>query len=729
MTRDELRRQIFRRPEQWAHGIGFRLSPLDPGGLALVSCPGFAEWITRADGARCVGHLAVDACGRIFWIHRHDGSLWRFDPASRLVEAVVALADGSDRTGSLFGRLVTAPGRLWILDRAGERLIALRTDTLQIIAEEPLSGPIDVASASNRLFVLDRDGVRTFDETGRPLGPPRRDRLVRPVAIAADPRGQFFYVVDAVARGVLRFRADGSFDQEIARFDEITPGFTPRLLAVGPDGNLFVSDRGPVVYEFSIEGGYIGGTGDTGPLTAISGLTFSGAGDLLVSSPPGIARFTRATGVAGQEGVFYSGTLDNGATDAGQWHRLDLVADIEASGVLDVFYATDDKPDSVEAVAKIFADEAPISEKVSALERLFDGRWQGPQELRALGSAERADRAAHAGADLERPASHSVLFAGDTKRYLWLKLVLSGHAPRAAAAVRELRIYYPRLSYLRYLPAVYQQDKPSREFLQRYLALFETVFTGLEGTIERIPELFDPQRTPPGFLDWLAQWLDLGVEEDWPAAVKQRLIQNASRLYGEKGTPAGLSELIGIVVDRTPVIRESFETERPYVLGGSGGPGLATRVFAPALEELPATARTRLGLDSILGTSSIRADSTKRVNPFRAAAGHFSVVLDLSPREFERHARGLHRIIQDFSPAHVDYDIRLSTGASLGSDTVVGMNCRVDDPQPLHLGHSMLGRGICVRPLRYGPELGIDAVVAGSHDGPRSACAHTYGER
>ncbi len=105
------------------------------------------------------------------------------------------------------------------------------------------------------------------------------------------------------------------------------------------------------------------------------------------------------------------------------------------------------------------------------------------------------------------------------------------------------------------------------------------------------------------------------------------------------------------------------------------------------------------------------------------------MVLDLSPREFERHARGLHRIIQDFSPAHVDYDIRLSTGASLGSDTVVGMNCRVDDPQPLHLGHSMLGRGICVRPLRYGPELGIDAVVAGSHDGPRSACAHTYGER
>ena len=132
-----------------------------------------------------------------------------------------------------------------------------------------------------------------------------------------------------------------------------------------------------------------------------------------------------------------------------------------------------------------------------------------------------------------------------------------------------MRVYYPRLSYLRYLPAVYQEDPVSREFLQRFLSIFETVFSGLEATIEKIPEVFDPAHTPKEFLDWLAQWLDLGIEEEWTPEVKSKLISKAASLYQKKGRPDGLIEFIEIVTEKRPLIHESFETQPPLILGES----------------------------------------------------------------------------------------------------------------------------------------------------------------
>ena len=123
-----------------------------------------------------------------------------------------------------------------------------------------------------------------------------------------------------------------------------------------------------------------------------------------------------------------------------------------------------------------------------------------------------------------------------------------------------------------------------------------------------------------------------------------------------------------------------------------------------------------------------RINNTKRVpvNPFTAAAHHFTLSIDLSPREFQRHERSLRRIIRENSPAHVGYDIRLVSGAGLGPDMVLGINCRVQDPQPLQLGQSSLGKSILSR-FRYGPELGIDALVSGAGSGTNEAVC-SYGE-
>ena len=483
MTAAEFRRYVFRTPEQWQHGVGFRLQSLDRGGFQLFSAPSFQSWVTQADEARSVRSLDVDESGRLLWVHRHDGHLYRRDPSSGIVEQLISLAGGPGGAPPDVGRLLRTKGRIWIHDRGHSRVFSVRADTFQILAEIPLPGGIDVALGGERLFTVDATSIRSFaSDSGYPLGAFPLPQGTSAMALAADPDGHWIYVVDACARGFLRFAAGGRFDGEFARFDDVAPTFTPRLVCVDAGGHLFVSD-GTSVHQFAPDGGYIGHAGTLGPVTDISAITCGADGALYAADRSGIARFGRDGGVAVNGGNFYSGTLDSGTDGRNIWHRLDVVADISGGGVIDVYYATSDESKLAERVTTILGEASGGAEKSAALENALGHLWRGPRQLRTL-----TEPTASGSADafVIHP-THSVLFDQDSGRYLWLKIGMSGLSPRATAAVRELRVYYPRLSYLRYLPATYQEDKSSREFLERFLSMFETVFSDLESTIEKLP--------------------------------------------------------------------------------------------------------------------------------------------------------------------------------------------------------------------------------------------------
>lgn len=728
MTVPEFRRQVLRTRAQWDLGSSYGLRSLDEGGFALLPRATFLDWATQSDAARCVGSFAVDHCQRIFWVHRHDGRLYRFDPTSGLAEATIALGEPGRGSVHVFGRVLAAGRRLWVLDRTRSRIIALRPDTFQIVAEIELEGPIDVAFGAHRIFSLDRNGIQAHDEAGRRLEITPTEGLGRPLALGADGTGRT-YVLDSRRRTVLRFTIDGKPDGEVGNLDEVSTAFRPWLLAVGPQGNCYASDGSPVAHEFAPDGPYVGRVGEGSPLTGIQGMTLDSHGRLYVGSPSGIARFASDGGVAEGHGTFYSATLDNGLEGRGGWHRLDLVTDIDGGGAIDVYYASAGEEESLaRAVASILARAVPAAEKAKALEAVLADRWKGPEELRGPSTDDLTANPEPERGRFRRGASHSILFSTDTGRYLWLKLVVSGLAPRATAAVREMRVYYPRLSYLRYLPAVYQEDPASREFLERFLSMFETVFGGLEATIDRIPEAFDPKVTPPEFLEWLAQWLDIGVEEDWPDGVKRQLIVQASALYQRKGTPSGLADFIEIVTGTRPTVREAFEADRPFVLGDTSRLGLDVRLSGRPLADLRRDEITVLGRSSVLGATQLRATARVPTDPFRDAAHRVTLLLALSRQEYRRHQRGLARIIRDYVPAHVDCDVRLVSGIGLGPDLVVGLNARVEDPQPFRLGHSLLGRATCARGAWYGPEVGIDALVTASVRRPASLSPCFEGE-
>ena len=125
-----------------------------------------------------------------------------------------------------------------------------------------------------------------------------------------------------------------------------------------------------------------------------------------------------------------------------------------------------------------------------------------------------------------------------------------------------MSIDQPASSYLRHLPAIFHEDP----FVGRFLRAFETVLSGpgvagqpgLEETIDRLAEHFDPQTTPEEFLPWLAGWVALSVRADWDTATKRDFIQEIVPLYRLRGTQGGLQRMLEIYTREAVTIEDGF---------------------------------------------------------------------------------------------------------------------------------------------------------------------------
>src|SRR5262249_30725656 len=125
-------------------------------------------------------------------------------------------------------------------------------------------------------------------------------------------------------------------------------------------------------------------------------------------------------------------------------------------------------------------------------------------------------------------------------RYLWLRLTLKSNGMESPR-IHLLKAYFPRESYLQYLPRIYQEDEPCRLFLERFLSIVETSFDDFDQKIDRMWTLFDPGATPEKHLDWLAAWLALRIEPTWSTATRRERLSGAFASYLRRGTADGLS--------------------------------------------------------------------------------------------------------------------------------------------------------------------------------------------
>ncbi len=125
--------------------------------------------------------------------------------------------------------------------------------------------------------------------------------------------------------------------------------------------------------------------------------------------------------------------------------------------------------------------------------------------------------------------------------------------------------------YLRYLPALYEQD----DLTNRFLMLFESFWAPIESQINGVHNYFDPRITPDSILPWLASWLDLSLDEFWTEAQLRQLIRWAIALHRSRGTKWGLLKYLEIYTGQQAQIIE--HRAKNFVLGPDTriGPGIA----------------------------------------------------------------------------------------------------------------------------------------------------------
>ena len=68
------------------------------------------------------------------------------------------------------------------------------------------------------------------------------------------------------------------------------------------------------------------------------------------------------------------------------------------------------------------------------------------------------------------------------------------------------------------------------------MSAFDEVLAPLFTTLDCFDSYLDPELAPVDFVDWLASWVGVDIDETWTLERRRRLIQNAAVLYRIRGT-------------------------------------------------------------------------------------------------------------------------------------------------------------------------------------------------
>lgn len=154
------------------------------------------------------------------------------------------------------------------------------------------------------------------------------------------------------------------------------------------------------------------------------------------------------------------------------------------------------------------------------------------------------------------------LFNEARGRYLWLRIKVSYTYlldNDQGFCLQKARIYFPRMSFLDYLPPVYQEDPDSKEFLERFLSIFGTLHGDMEERIDNTALNFDADIAGGEYLKWLANWLAIAPDDRWSEASLRKLINRAMEIYKIRGTKRALEEMVEIYTGERPWIIEYFQ--------------------------------------------------------------------------------------------------------------------------------------------------------------------------
>jgi phage tail-like protein len=148
------------------------------------------------------------------------------------------------------------------------------------------------------------------------------------------------------------------------------------------------------------------------------------------------------------------------------------------------------------------------------------------------------------------------------------------------------------------LPAIYQEDG----FSMRFIGGFDDVLAPILITLDCLIDYFDPALTPTDFLEWLAGWVGMEIDESWATERRRAAVATAVEMYRMRGTISGLRANLEVLSGGQVEITDSggvtWSTSPMGELPGQDSPRLAVRVTVPDADE-----RTTKAIDAIVTTA------------------------------------------------------------------------------------------------------------------------------
>lgn len=623
----------------------------------------------------------------IYLLDREHHRLRRFDPCGCAFADVACIGGegGGAREWRAPGGIAIARGRLYVCD-GGTAAHPKQNHRVGVfsLAGLALYGhlvPRGVAAWQPVAVAVDARGVAWVTDALNGMvhvfSPALRfvrsfTGFTNPGAIAIDACGLLYVLHDGPAGRALRVvDADGNERPAPLRIDAVRERFAPLPFTVDALGRLDLRAL------------------CAGPAPA--SLVFDAHGEPVLPEPVPAAVQYVATGTV------VIGPLDS-KTHACVWHRLILHG-------------------AVPPGTRVAVDSFTSGEPIPAGQLADFARWQTGQVAK----------------NVDGTKSHwDCLLRSGPGPYLWLQLTLSGDGT-ATPAIAGIEIEFPRIGPRQYLPAVFSAEGASADFTDRYLALFDTTWRGIERTIDTLPGLFDPLSAPAERVDgapvdslaWLASWVGMRFDRSWDVAKRRRLLKQAGRALDRRGTLGGLRDALVLLLglDRgagcdcpgepavrcacrpancaplaarqhpwqvPPLVLEHFRVRRWLYLG-QGRLGERSMLWGQRIVN-----RSQLDMNAQAGVTRLVARPDPLHDPFSSHAHQFTVFVPACVGDDEAARKALDNLLAAESPAHTRWYVEyVEPRFRIGVQSTLGFDAVIAAPPPTHaLGTQPLGGAV-----------------------------------
>jgi len=260
-------------------------------------------------------------------------------------------------------------------------------------------------------------------------------------------------------------------------------------------------------------------------------------------------------------------------------------------------------------------------------------------------------------------------------RALFIGAVVRGDG-LTSPGIEQMRVWFGRDTYAKFLPGIYQRQGASTEFLERLMGLEGVALGGIEKEIADLPRRFDaaasPSGDPPSWLGWLSGWLAFLLDEHWTDADARRYLAGAFDLYGKRGTIEGLRQYLRMYAGVEAHITEPSREAAIWSLGEAGLLGFSTMLAPGPLQGAV------LGTSATVDQSHLTTGDDFGSALFEDVAHRFCVSVYCAELTRPGALDLVRAVLDREKPAHTTYDLcvieplfRVGVQARVGIDAIV----------------------------------------------------------